>query len=76
MNYEWIVNSRQPRQHWLYYGTAIQGLVYKTNAGAFSVYGEKFQRNPFAREFLGVMPTLDEAKDLLVTVTASQHQNI
>lgn len=76
MSYEWIVNSRQPRQHWLYYGTEIRGLVYKLKPNAFSVYGEGFQRNPFAREFLGVLPTLEEAKDLLVTVTASQHQNI
>lgn len=73
MNYEWVHNSRQPRQHWLYAGTSIVGLIYKVNPTTFTVYGEDYQRNPFAREFLGEMPTLDEAKDLLVTVTASQN---
>ncbi len=73
MNYQWIYNSRQPRQHWLYYGTAIHGLVYEVKPDAFSVYGEDFEKNPFARKFLGVMPTLEEAKDMLLTITASQH---
>jgi hypothetical protein len=72
MTYEWHYNSRNPRQHWLYMGTSIQGLVYEVQPDAFSVYGESFQRNPFARVFLGVMPTLEEAKDMLVTITASQ----
>lgn len=73
MKYEWINNSRQPGQHWLYAGTSIVGLVYKVKPTAYRVYGEDFQRNPFARVFLGERPTLDEAKDLLVTVTASQN---
>jgi hypothetical protein len=36
------------------------------------VYGESFEKNPFARTFLAEVDTLDEAKDLLLTVTASQ----
>jgi len=40
---------------------------------AYSVYGEDFSKNPFAREYLGVFPTLEEAKDFLVTITASQN---
>lgn len=75
MKYHW---RHDHRQHWLHGDDLIKvfGLVYEVKPGAFSVYGEGFQRNPFAREFLGVFPTLEEAKDLLVTVTASQHQNI
>lgn len=76
MNYEWLYNSRQPRQHWLYCGTRTVGLVYEVQPDSYSVYGEDFQRNPFARKFMGVMPTLQEAKDLLVTLTASQHPNL
>lgn len=80
MNHHWRHDPTNRRQHWLRVvernvGTT-KGLVYEVNPNSFSVYGEGFQRNPFAREFLGVFPTLEEAKDLLVTVTASQHQNI
>lgn len=77
MNYHWTTDARTPRQHWLYAGEVGDkrsiGLVYEVRPDAFSVYGEDFQRNPFARQFLGVMPTLEEAKDLLVTITASQN---
>lgn len=78
MKYLWRHDLTNRRQHWLHGDniTKVFGLVYEVNPNAFSVYGEGFQRNPFAREFLGVLPTLEEAKDLLVTVTASQHQNI
>jgi hypothetical protein len=47
--------------------------VYEVQPDAYSVYGEDFEKNSFARKHLGVMPTLDEAKDMLVTITASQN---
>ena len=49
------------------------GLVYEVRPDAYSVYGEGFAKNPFARKFLGVMPTFEEAKNLLLTITASQN---
>ncbi len=77
MNYRWINDARNPRQHWLHMNTASHpkavGLVYEVQPNAFSVYGKDFEKNPFARKYLGVMPTLEEAKDMLVTITASQH---
>lgn len=78
MNYHWTTDARTPRQHWLRAGSAkgiskTVGLVYEVQPDAFSVYGEDFEKNPFARKFLGVMPTLEEAKDMLVTITASQN---
>lgn len=77
MNYQWLNDPRTPRQHWLHLNTAANpkavGLVYEVKPDAFSVYGEDFEKNPFARKFLGVMPTLEEAKDMLLTITASQH---
>lgn len=78
MNYQWTTDARTPRQHWLHAGSAegiskTLGLVYEVRPDAFSVYGEAFHRNPFARQFLGVMPTLEEAKDMLATITASQN---
>jgi hypothetical protein len=78
MNYYWRNDARTPRQHWLHAGSTKGisrqvGLVYEVRPDAFSVYGEGFQRNPFARQFLGVMPTLEEAKDMLLTITASQN---
>jgi hypothetical protein len=78
MNYHWITDKINRRQHWLHAGSAegiskTLGLVYEVRPDAFSVYGEGFQRNPFARQFLGVMPTLEEAKGMLLTITASQN---
>lgn len=78
MNYHWTTDARTPRQHWLHVDfesgySRAQGLVYEVQPDAFSVYGEDFEKNPFARKFLGVMPTIDEAKDLLLTITASQN---
>jgi hypothetical protein len=77
MNYHWTTDARTPRQHWLYSGAVgfnrAVGLVYEVRPDAYSVYGEGFQRNPFARQFLGVMPTLEEAKGMLLTITASQN---
>lgn len=77
MNYQWANDARTPRQHWLHLGTAAKpkavGLVYEVQPDAFSVYGEDYEKNPYARKFLGVMPTLEEAKDMLVTITASQN---
>lgn len=75
MNYHWKTDARTPRQHWLYTSASITtvGLVYEVRPDAFSVYGEDFERNAYARTFLGVMPTLEEAKDMLLTITASQN---
>lgn len=75
MNYTWHADRTNSRQHWLYttqQPTAV-GLIYKLKPDAYSVYSEGFHKNPFAREFVGVMPTLEEAKDLLLTITASQN---
>lgn len=71
----WHADRTNSRQHWLYTNqrpTAV-GLVYMLKPDAYSVYIEGYYKNPFAREFMGVMPTLDEAKDLLLTLTASQN---
>jgi hypothetical protein len=77
MNYYWRHDYTNRRQHWLHIGEVgserIAGLVYEVKPDAYSVYGEDFGKNPFARVFLGVFPTLDEAKDVLVTITASQN---
>ena len=77
MNYHWTNSVGYSRQHWLHLNTADKpksvGLVYEVKPGSYSVYGESLAKNPFAREFLGVMPTLDEAKDMLLTITASQN---
>lgn len=76
MNYHWRNDARTPRQHWLYAGAVGGkrpiGLVYEVRPDAFTVYGDDYGKNPFARQFMGEMPTLEEAKDLLVTITASQ----
>lgn len=74
MNYQWRNDARTPRQHWLYTTASITtvGLVYAVKPDAFSVYGEGIAKNPFARAFLGTFPTLEEAQDFLVTITASQ----
>jgi hypothetical protein len=76
MNYHWTTDARTPRQHWLYTGELggkrAAGLVYEVQPDAYSVYGEGFAKNPFARQFLAEMPTLDEAKDLLLTVVNSR----
>lgn len=76
MNYRWDTDARYSNQHWLYLNTADKpnavGLVYEIRPDAFSVYGEDYAKNPYARVFLGVMPTLEEAKDMLLTITASQ----
>lgn len=76
MNYHWKTDARTPRQHWLHTTASLTtvGLVYEVRPGAaYSVYGESFEKNPYARVFLGMMPTLDEAKDMLLTITASQN---
>ena len=66
------------RQHWLHKGSApssrIIGMVYEVSPTAFTVYKEDF-RNAGVwgnREFLATMPTLDEAKDLLQTITGAE----
>jgi len=67
------------KQHWLYAGSSrgasrVLGMVYEVNPTAFTVYRENHP-NPTTwnnREFLTEMPTLDEAKDLLLTVVNSR----
>ena len=74
------------KQHWLYggtYGSIILGMVYEVNPTAFTVYREYIRRPAWnvslpawkvsRREFIAEMPTLDEAKDLLMTIVGSQH---
>jgi len=78
MKYEWRNDARTPRQHWLHIKAGgitmrASGLVYEVRPDAYSVYGEDFAKNPYARKFLGVMPTFEEAKNLLLTITASQN---
>jgi hypothetical protein len=49
-------------------------MVYEVSPTAFTVYKEHF-RNAGVwsnREFLATMPTLDEAKDLLQTITGAE----
>lgn len=65
------------RQHWLYggtYGGTILGMVYEVNPTAFTVYREYIRPAWTAgnREFIAEMPTLDEAKGLLMTIVGSQ----
>ena len=77
MKHHWSNSVGYSRQHWLHLNTAAKpkalGLVYEVNPSEFDVYGEDYGRNPFSRVFLGTMPTLDEAKDMLLTITASQN---
>lgn len=79
MSYEWVTGGRY--QHWLHraatsptgrLSTAPVGLVYEIYPEMFSVFIESPGQNPYARTFLGWQPTLDEAKNLLVTIAASQ----
>jgi hypothetical protein len=66
------------RQHWLHKGSApssrIIGMVYEVSPTAFTVYREHFRNAGVwsSREFLATMPTLDEAKDLLQTITGAE----
>jgi hypothetical protein len=76
-------HSPGSNQHWLYAGSSIEasrvvGMIYKRNHASFAVYRENYYSSRpsstwHSREFLAEMPTLDEAKDLLVTITASQN---
>jgi hypothetical protein len=78
MNTNWR-NIPGSKQHWLYRGSSysgrILGMVYEVNPTSFSVYKEKMPASWEAnnREFLAEMHTLDEAKDLLMTVVGSQN---
>lgn len=70
-------NTPGSKQHWLYRGTVgsrTLGMVYEVNPTAFTVYRElpASSWDVNRREFLAEMPTLDEAKDLLMTVVGSQ----
>lgn len=67
-------------QHWLYKGSSVGppsrtlGMIYEVNPTAFTVYRELPQAawDINRREFLAEMPTLGEAKDLLMTIVGSQ----
>lgn len=77
MNTNWR-NTPGSKQHWLYRGRSfngrILGMVYEVNPTAFTVYKENRPASwdINSREFLAEMPTLEEAKDLLMTVVGSQ----
>ena len=79
MTYHWTNAVGYSRQHWLHTHleagkiSIAHGLVYEVTPSEFDVYGEDYGRTPFSRVFLGTMPTLDEAKDMLLTITASQN---
>lgn len=65
------------KQHWLYrgtYGGPILGMVYEVNPTAFTVYKERPTPSwdVSHREFIAEMPTLDDAKGLLMTIVGSQ----
>lgn len=72
-------NTPGSKQHWLYRGSAyrgrVLGMVYEVGPTAFTVYIEHIPNSwaTNSREFLAEMPTLDEAKDLLMTLVGSQH---
>jgi hypothetical protein len=74
----WL-NTPGSTQHWLYGGSSIEasrviGMIYKVTPTRFAVYKEN-QPNPSKwgnREFMAHMPTLDEAKALLMTITQSR----
>jgi hypothetical protein len=74
MKYLWKREHDSPRQHWLYRDThRIEnlGLVYEVNPTSFSVY-IKEDDGMLARRWVAEMPTLDEAKNLLLTLVGSQ----
>jgi hypothetical protein len=76
MNYRWSNDSLSPRQHWLYRDThKIEnlGLVYEVRPDAFTVYlTETAYTRVGVRRWVAEMPTLDEAKDLLMTLVGSR----
>lgn len=64
------------RNHFLYTQTndrrpKREGLVYESNPKVFGVFRET-PEGPYWREFLCMMPTLDEAKDFLQTIAGAQ----
>ena len=76
MNYRWSNDLLSPRQHWLYRDThKIEnlGLVYAVRSDAFAVYlSENEYSKVGVRRWVAEMPTLDEAKDLLMTLVGSR----
>lgn len=76
MNYRWGNDYHSPRQHWLYRDThTIEnlGLVYAVRSDAFAVYlSENAYSRVGRRRWVAEMPTLDEAKDLLITLVGSR----
>lgn len=70
---EWH-NAPNSRHHWLVRGGLAVGMVYQVNPTAFTVYQE-YPRNLGqiqTRESVTQVPTLDEAKGLLMTLVGSQ----
>jgi hypothetical protein len=75
MNYRWSNDARSPRQHWLYrdtYKIETMGLVYEVRHDAFTVYLSEKDALVNTRRWVAEMPTLGEAKDLLMTLVGSQ----
>jgi hypothetical protein len=78
MKHTWQ-HSPGSKQHWLYKGSSIGasrivGMIYEVNPTAFTVYRElttaAWQHSN--REFMAQMSTLEEAKDLLLTLINSR----
>ena len=78
MKHTWQ-HSPGSKQHWLYKGSSlgssgILGMIYEVGPAAFTVYRENrpqtWQTN--SREFIAQMDTLDDAKNLLMTIVGSQ----
>jgi hypothetical protein len=74
MTLHWKTEYDNPRLHYLYYGTKHKGMISRVRDNAYGVYQAKpLGIDEFvANEFVCMMPTLDEAKDLLQTITGAQ----
>lgn len=80
MKHTWQ-HSPGSKQHWLYKGSSIGasrivGMIYEVNPTAFTVYKEHHNSRIVdawnSREFMAQMSTLEEAKDLLLTLINSR----
>jgi len=79
MKHTWQ-HSPGSKQHWLYKGSSIGasrivGMIYEVNPTAFTVYRDLRATttvNPYHREFMAQMSTLEEAKELLLTLINSR----
>jgi hypothetical protein len=74
MTLHWKTEHDNPRLHYLYYGNKSKGMISRVRDNAYGVYQVKpLGTSAFlANEFVCMMPTLDEAKDLLQTITGAQ----